>query len=449
MFYNSSLNKRKIAGKEDRKMRILKLTEETQNNILENLLKRSPNSYGEFESRVNDIIQNVRERRDEAIFEYTEKFDGAKIGKENIRVTEEEIAEAYELVDPKLLDVIRKALVNIRDYHAKQKQYSWFDSDESGIILGQKVTPLHTVGVYVPGGKAVYPSSVLMNVIPAKVAGVKNVIMTTPCGKDGKVYPSTLVAAKEAGVDQIYKVGGAQAIAALAFGTESIPKVDKIVGPGNIYVALAKKAVFGYVSIDSIAGPSEILVLADETANPRFVAADLLSQAEHDEMASAILVTTSEELAKKVSEEVDRFVAVLSRKEIIQKSLDQYGYILVADSLDAAIHTVNEIASEHLELVTKNPFEVMTKIRNAGAIFIGEYSSEPLGDYFAGPNHVLPTNGTAKFFSPLGVDDFIKKSSIISYSREALEPVYKDIVQFAECEKLTAHANTIRVRFEE
>ena len=430
-------------------MKILKLTEETQNNILENLLKRSPNSYGEFESRVNDIIQNVRERRDEAIFEYTEKFDGAKIEKENIRVTEEEIAEAYELVDPKLLDVIRKALVNIRDYHAKQKQYSWFDSDESGIILGQKVTPLHTVGVYVPGGKAVYPSSVLMNVIPAKVAGVKNVIMTTPCGKDGKVYPSTLVAAKEAGVDQIYKVGGAQAIAALAFGTESIPKVDKIVGPGNIYVALAKKAVFGYVSIDSIAGPSEILVLADETANPRFVAADLLSQAEHDEMASAILVTTSEELAKKVSEEVDRFVAVLSRKEIIQKSLDQYGYILVADSLDAAIHTVNEIASEHLELVTKNPFEVMTKIRNAGAIFIGEYSSEPLGDYFAGPNHVLPTNGTAKFFSPLGVDDFIKKSSIISYSREALEPVYKDIVQFAECEKLTAHANSIRVRFEE
>ena len=430
-------------------MRILKLTEETQNNILENLLKRSPNSYGEFESRVNEIIQNVRERRDEAIFEYTFKFDGAKIDQSNIRVTEEEIAEAYELVDPKLLDVIRKALVNIRDYHAKQKQYSWFDSDESGIILGQKVTPLQTVGVYVPGGKAVYPSSVLMNVIPAKVAGVKNIIMTTPCGKDGKVYPSTLVAAKEAGVDQIFKVGGAQAIAALAFGTESIPKVDKIVGPGNIYVALAKKAVFGFVSIDSIAGPSEILVLADESANPRFVAADLLSQAEHDEMASAILVTTSESLAKQVSEEVDRFVAVLSRKEIIQKSLDQYGYILVADSLDAAIRTVNEIASEHLELVTKNPFEVMTKIRNAGAIFIGEYSSEPLGDYFAGPNHVLPTNGTAKFFSPLGVDDFIKKSSIISYSREALEPVYRDIVQFAECEKLTAHANSIRVRFED
>lgn len=430
-------------------MRILKLTKETQNNILENLLKRSPNSYGEFESRVNDIIQNVREKRDEAIFEYTLKFDGATINQDNIRVTEKEIKEAYEQVDPKLLDVIRKALVNIRDYHAKQKQYSWFDSDESGIILGQKVTPLKTVGVYVPGGKAVYPSSVLMNVIPAKVAGVSNIIMTTPCGKDGKVYPSTLVAAKEAGVDAIYKVGGAQAIAALAFGTESIPKVDKIVGPGNIYVALAKKAVFGYVSIDSIAGPSEIMVLADETANPRFVAADLLSQAEHDEMASAILVTTSEALAEQVSVEVDKFVEVLSRKEIIRKSLDNYGYILVADTMQDAIDTVNEIASEHLELVTKNPFETMTKIRNAGAIFIGEYSSEPLGDYFAGPNHVLPTNGTAKFFSPLGVDDFIKKSSIISYSREALEPVYKDIVQFAECEKLTAHANSIRVRFED
>ena len=430
-------------------MRILKLTKETQNNILENLLKRSPNSYGEFESRVNDIIQNVREKRDDAVFEYTLKFDGATIDQDNIRVTEEEIKEAYEQIDPKLLDVIRKALVNIRDYHTKQKQYSWFDSDESGIILGQKVTPLKTVGVYVPGGKAVYPSSVLMNVIPAKVAGVSNIIMTTPCGKDGKVYPSTLVAAKEAGVDAIYKVGGAQAIAALAFGTESIPKVDKIVGPGNIYVALAKKAVFGYVSIDSIAGPSEIMVLADETANPRFVAADLLSQAEHDEMASAILVTTSETLAEQVSVEVDKFVETLSRKEIIRKSLDNYGYILVADTMQDAIDTVNEIASEHLELVTKNPFETMTKIRNAGAIFIGEYSSEPLGDYFAGPNHVLPTNGTAKFFSPLSVDDFIKKSSIISYSREALEPVYKDIVQFAECEKLTAHANSIRVRFED
>ncbi len=430
-------------------MRILKLTEETRANILENLLKRSPNSYGEFEGRVNDIIENVRANRDAAIFEYTKKFDGADINADNILVTEEEIAEAYEQVDPKLLDVIRKALVNIRDYHAKQRQFSWFDSDESGIILGQKVTPLEKVGVYVPGGKAVYPSSVLMNVLPAKVAGVKNIIMTTPPGADGKVYPSTLVAAKEAGVDKIYKVGGAQAIAALAFGTESIPKVDKIVGPGNIYVALAKKAVFGYVSIDSIAGPSEILVLADETANPRFVAADLLSQAEHDEMASAILITTSQTLAEQVSAEVDKFVAELSRKEIITKSLENYGYILVADNMEDAIATANEIASEHLELVTQNPFEVMTKIRNAGAIFIGEYSSEPLGDYFAGPNHVLPTNGTAKFFSPLSVDDFIKKSSIISYSREALQPVYKDIVQFAECEKLTAHANSIRVRFED
>lgn len=430
-------------------MRILELTEETKGNILENLLKRSPNSYGEFEGRVSEIIENVRTNRDAAVFEYTKKFDGADINAGNILVTEDEIKEAYEQVDPKLLDVIRKALVNIREYHAKQRQFSWFDSEDSGIILGQKVTPLEKVGVYVPGGKAAYPSSVLMNVMPAKVAGVGRIVLTTPPGKDGKVYPSTLVAAKEAGVDEIYKVGGAQAIAAMAFGTESIPKVDKIVGPGNIYVALAKKAVFGYVSIDSIAGPSEILVLADETANPRFVAADLLSQAEHDEMASAILVTTSRKLAEQVSEETEKFVAKLSRKQIIQASLDNYGYILVAKDLEEAIVTANEIASEHLEIVTANPFEVMTKIRNAGAIFLGTYSSEPLGDYFAGPNHVLPTNGTAKFFSPLSVDDFIKKSSIISYSREALEPVYKDIVQFAECEQLTAHANSIRVRFED
>lgn len=432
-----------------RSMRIIELTEEARTNILENLLKRSPNSYGEFEGRVNEIIENVRANRDAAIFDYTKRFDGADINAENILVTEDEIKEAYEKVDEKLLTVIRKALVNIRKYHEKQRQYSWFDSEESGIILGQKVTALEKVGVYVPGGKAVYPSSVLMNIVPAKVAGVKTIVMTTPPGKDGKVNPATLVAAKEAGVDAIYKVGGAQAIAALAFGTESVPKVDKIVGPGNIYVALAKKAVFGFVSIDSIAGPSEIMVLADETANPRFVAADLLSQAEHDEMASAILVTTSRDLAEQVSKEVEGFVAQLSRKEIIQKSLDNYGYILVAESMDEAIATVNEIASEHLELVTKNPFETMTKIRNAGAIFVGEYSSEPLGDYFAGPNHVLPTNGTAKFFSPLSVDDFIKKSSIISYSREALEPIYKDIVQFAECEQLTAHANSIRVRFED
>ena len=430
-------------------MRIVQLSKETKNNILENLLKRSPNSYGEYEDRVADIIAEVRKNGDEAIFSYTKRFDGADINADTILVTEDEMKEAYATVDPKLLDVIRKALVNIRTYHEKQRQFSWFDSKENGIILGQKVTPLQRVGVYVPGGKAVYPSSVLMNVVPAKVAGVDEIIMTTPPGKDGKICASTLVAAKEAGVDRIYKVGGAQAIAALAFGTASIPKVDKIVGPGNIYVALAKKAVFGHVSIDSIAGPSEILVLADETANPRFVAADLLSQAEHDEMASAILITTSSSLAEQVSAEIDKFVAVLSRKEIIQKSLDQYGYILVASDEAEAIETANDIASEHLEIVMRDPFTVMTKIRNAGAIFLGTYSSEPLGDYFAGPNHVLPTNGTAKFFSALSVDDFIKKSSIISYSREALEPVYKDIVQFAECEQLTAHANSIRVRFED
>ncbi len=428
-------------------MRILKLTEDTRKDILQNLLKRSPNNYGEFEGRVNAIIEEVRNNRDQAVFNYTKQFDGADINAGNILVTEEEIAEAYEQVDTTLLAVIRKSLVNIKKYHEKQVQNSWFTT-EDGIILGQKVTALATVGVYVPGGKAVYPSSVLMNVLPAKVAGVDRIVMCTPPGKDGKVYPSTLVAAKEAGVDEIYKVGGAQAIAAMAFGTESVPKVDKIVGPGNIYVALAKKAVFGYVSIDSIAGPSEILVLADETANPRYVAADLLSQAEHDEMASAILITTSQKLAEEVSAEIDQFVAELSRKDIIQKSLDNYGYILVADNMEEAIDTVNAIASEHMEIVTADPFHVMTKIRNAGAIFIGEYSSEPLGDYLAGPNHVLPTNGTAKFFSALSVDDFIKKSSIISYSREALEKVHKDIEQFAECEKLTAHANSIRVRFE-
>ena len=429
-------------------MRILKLTKDSKQNILENLLKRSPNNYTEYESSVNEIINNVRENRDKAIFDYTKKFDKADIDASNIRVTKEEIQEAYDKVDEKLLAVIRKSLVNIKKYHEKQLQNSWFTS-EDGIILGQKVTALEKAGVYVPGGKAVYPSSVLMNVLPAKVAGVDKIVMCTPPGADGKVYPSTLVAANEAGVDEIYKVGGAQAIAAMAFGTESVPKVDKIVGPGNIFVALAQKAVFGYVSIDSIAGPSEILVLADETANPRYVAADLLSQAEHDEMASAILITTSKELAEKVSDEVEGFVKVLSRKEIIQKSLDNYGYILVADNMDDAIDAVNEIASEHMEIVTKDPFTVMTRIRNAGAIFIGEYSSEPLGDYFAGPNHVLPTNGTAKFFSALSVDDFIKKSSIISYSREALEKVHTDIEQFAQCEQLTAHANSIKVRFED
>ena len=429
-------------------MRIVKLTKESKSNILENLLKRSPNSYGKFESAVADILANVKSRGDDALFEYTRNFDKADINLSNIVVTQEEIDEAYSLVDDKLLDVIRKALVNIRDYHEKQKQYSWFDSKPDGTILGQKVTALSRVGVYVPGGKAAYPSSVLMNVMPAKVAGVEQIVMCTPPDKEGKVYPTTLVAAKEAGVDVIYKVGGAQAIAAMAYGTASVPKVDKIVGPGNIYVALAKKAVFGYVSIDSVAGPSEIMVIADETANPRFVAADLLSQAEHDEMASAILVTTSEELAKKVSAQIDEFLKELSRSEIISKSLENYGYILVADSIDEAIEVANDIASEHLEIVTKDPFNVMTKIKNAGAIFLGEYSSEPLGDYFAGPNHVLPTNGTAKFFSPLSVDDFIKKSSIISYSREALELIHNDIETFAKAEHLTAHANSIHVRFE-
>lgn len=429
-------------------MRTVVLSEATKKDILESLLKRSPNSYGKYEASVAAILADVKEKGDEAIFEYTKKFDGADINADNIVVTKAEIEEAYSLVDAQLVDVIRKALVNIRDYHAKQKQYSWFDSTPNGTILGQKVTPLNRVGVYVPGGKAAYPSSVLMNIIPAKVAGVNQIIMTTPPGKDGKVNPGTLVAANEAGVDVIYKVGGAQAIAAMAYGTESIKKVDKIVGPGNIYVALAKKAVYGHVSIDSIAGPSEILVIADETANPRYVAADLLSQAEHDEMASAILITTSSELADKVSKEIKGFVSVLSRSEIISKSLENYGYILIAKDIEEAVETANEIASEHLEIVTKDPFTVMTKIRNAGAIFLGEYSSEPLGDYFAGPNHVLPTNGTAKFFSPLSVDDFIKKSSIISYSKEALEPIHEDIIKFANAERLTAHANSIKVRFE-
>lgn len=429
-------------------MRTVTLTKETTKDILENLLKRSPNQYGSYETAVREILAKIQEEGDGALFAYTKKFDRAEITEQNVRVTDEEIREAYETVDPALVDVIRKSLVNIRNYHEKQKQNSWFTSSEDGTMLGQKVTPLEKVGVYVPGGKAVYPSSVLMNIVPAKVAGVDRIIMTTPPGPDGKVNPSTLVAANEAGADEIYKAGGAQAIGALAYGTQSIPKVDKIVGPGNIFVALAKKAVYGHVSIDSIAGPSEILVLADDSANPRFVAADLLSQAEHDELASAILITTSRELAEKVSCEVDEFVKRLSRKEIIQKSLDQFGYILLAETMDQAVEATNAIASEHMEIVTRNPFEVMMKVRNAGAIFIGEYSSEPLGDYFAGPNHVLPTNGTAKFFSPLSVDDFIKKSSIVYYSREALKKIHKDVEQFAASEQLTAHANSIAVRFE-
>ena len=429
-------------------MRIIKLNEQSRANILADLLKRDPNNYSAYEDTVQAIVDDVRARGDEALFEYTKKFDGAELSADNIRVTQAEIQEALSQVDPNLLAVMKKSMKNIREYHEKQKQYSWFDSKPNGTILGQKVTALSSVGVYVPGGKAAYPSSELMNIIPAEVAGVEKIVMVTPPGKDGKVNPVTLIAAHLAGATEVYKVGGAQAIAALAFGTKSIPRVNKIVGPGNIFVALAKKAVYGHVSIDSIAGPSEILVLADETANPRFVAADLLSQAEHDELASAILVTTSMELAEKVSAEAEAFVQKLSRKAILEKSLENYGYILVADSMEDAIETANAIASEHLEIVTKNPFEVMTKIQNAGAIFMGEYSSEPLGDYFAGPNHVLPTNGTAKFFSPLGVDDFIKKSSIIYYSREALEAVHTDIESFAEAEHLTAHANSVRVRFE-
>ena len=430
-------------------MRIVELSSEAKSRLLEDLLKRSPNSYGAYEGSVREILEKVKAEGDKALFAYTEQFDGAKIDAGSIEVSEEETAWAYAQVDASLLEVIRRSLKNIREYHEKQRQYSWFDSKPNGTLLGQKVTPLSRVGVYVPGGKAAYPSSVLMNIVPAKVAGVEQIVMVTPPGKDGKVNPTTLVAAKEAGADTVYKVGGAQAIAALAYGTESIAKVDKIVGPGNIYVALAKKAVYGHVSIDSIAGPSEILVLADDTANPRYVAADLLSQAEHDELASAILVTTSRRLAEAVSAEVDGFLQKLSRADIIRKSLDNYGYILVAETLDDAIDAANEIASEHMEIVTANPFEVMMRVKNAGAIFLGEYSSEPLGDYFAGPNHVLPTNGTAKFFSPLSVDDFIKKSSIIYYSREALEPVHEDIIRFAKAEQLTAHANSIEVRFEE
>ncbi|MDO4616710.1 MAG: histidinol dehydrogenase [Lachnospiraceae bacterium] len=430
-------------------MKTVRLTEETKNDILVNLLKRSPNQYGTYEAVVNDIIAEVRVRRDEALFEYTEKFDKIRLTPATFEVTAEEIEEAYQLVDEKLLDVIRKALVNIRSYHEKQRMNSWFNSTEDGTMLGQKITAMERVGVYVPGGKAVYPSSVLMNVVPAKVAGVSEIIMATPCNAEGKVNPSVLVAAKEAGADRVFKMGGAQAIAALAYGTELVPKVDKIVGPGNIFVALAKKAVYGNVSIDSIAGPSEILVLADETANAHYVAADLLSQAEHDEMASAILVTTSAEFGKQVEAEIDEYLKKLSRADIISKSLEQFGYILVADSVADAIDAANAIASEHLEVVMANPFEVMMKIRNAGAIFIGEYSSEPLGDYFAGPNHILPTNGTAKFFSPLSVDDFVKKSSIIYYSREALAKIHKDIEQFAKSEQLTAHANSIAVRFED
>ncbi len=430
-------------------MRIVRWNEETKSEILRDLKKRSPAAFREQEEAVDAILRDVRELGDEAVFSYTEKFDGARISADTIEVTPEEIEEARASLSEEFLRVLAKAKENIRVYHEKQKQYSWFDTEERGTLLGQKVTPIERAGVYVPGGKAAYPSSVLMNIIPAKVAGVREIIMTTPCGRDGRVNPGTLAAASEAGADRIFKVGGAQAIAAMAFGTESIPRVDKIVGPGNIFVALAKKAVFGHVSIDAVAGPSEILVLADDTTNPRYAAADLLSQAEHDEMASAIMITTSESVAERVSEEVDGFVAGLSRRDIIEKSLENYGYILVVPDAETMIAAANEIASEHLEILTADPFAVLPKINNAGAIFLGPYSCEPLGDYFAGPNHVLPTNGTARFFSPLSVDDFIKKSSVISYSEDALREVYRDIATFAEQEQLTAHANAVRVRFEE
>ncbi|MBO4559418.1 MAG: histidinol dehydrogenase [Lachnospiraceae bacterium] len=429
-------------------MRTVKLDRDSKRDLLANLLKRSTTQYPEYEAKVAAIVEDVKQRGDAAVFEYTKRFDKAELSAANIEVTAAEIEEAYKQVDADLVRVIRRSIENIRSFHSNQLEKSWFITREDGAFLGQKVTALSCAGVYVPGGKAAYPSSVLMNVIPAKVAGVDTIIMCTPCNAEGKVYPTTLVAAKEAGVDRIFKVGGAQAIAAMAYGTESIPKADKIVGPGNIYVALAKRAVYGNVSIDSIAGPSEILVLADETANPRYVAADMLSQAEHDELASAICITTSEELAAKVSAEVDAFAAKLERKEIIDKSLENYGYILIAENMDDAIDAVNAIASEHLEILTANPFETMSKVRNAGAIFLGEYSSEPLGDYFAGPNHILPTNGTAKFFSALSVNDFLKKSSVISYSRSALEAVHCDIEAFAKAEGLTAHANSIAVRFE-
>ena len=429
-------------------MKIVKLSPESIQEITGSLLKRSPSQYTEYEDTVNDILKNIRENRDKALFEYTSKFDGFTLTPDNIRVTKSEIEEAYTKLDPEYIEVIRKAAANISDFHKKQLRNSWFETKPDGSLLGMKITAIEKLGVYVPGGKAAYPSSVLMNIIPAKVAGVDRIIMCTPPGKTGVIDPGTLVAADIAGADEIYRAGGAQAIGSMAFGTESIPKVDKITGPGNIFVALAKKAVYGFVSIDSIAGPSEVMVLADETANPRYVAADLLSQAEHDELASAILVTTDEKLADAVNAQIDEFLKTLSRAEIIRKSLDNYGYILIASDLDEAIDTVNSIASEHLEILTKNPFETMSRVRNAGAIFLGEYSSEPLGDYFAGPNHILPTNGTARFFSPVNVDDFIKKSSVIYYTKEALTRDHEAIELFAKNEGLTAHANSIHVRFE-
>jgi histidinol dehydrogenase len=427
----------------------MKLTRDSRREALEALLGRSPSGYSEYEETVRGIIDDVRARGDKAVFELEEKFDKCILSKDTLRVSSEEIEAAYNELDPQFVEVVRKAAANIRSYHEKQVTQSWITTGEDGTILGQKVTPIAVSGCYVPGGRAVYPSSVLMNVIPAKVAGVERIIIATPPNSEGKAAAGTIVAADIAGADEIYKVGGAQAIAAMAYGTETIPRVDKITGPGNIFVALAKKACFGVTGIDSVAGPSEILVIADSTANPRYVAADLLSQAEHDPMASAILLTDDPRLADAVAEEIDRFIEELPRREIICQSIENYGFIFVGDTIDDLIDAANTIASEHLEIMTANPFEIMPRIRNAGAIFLGNYSSEPLGDYFAGPNHILPTNGTARFFSPLGVDAFVKKSSIISYSRDALYSVHRDIELFAENEGLRAHANSIRVRFED
>ena len=430
-------------------MKIERLTKESFQRMQKELLNRSTDSYPEEEKAVAEILERVRTEGDAAVFDYESRFDNCTLTPATIRVSDEEIAEAYREVPEELLGVIRRAIARIRNYHMHQKRTSWFVTEDNGMVLGQRIIPLERAGVYVPGGKAAYPSSVLMNVIPAEVAGVNEIIMCTPPGRDGRVAAVTLVAAKEAGVHTIYKAGGAQAIAAMAFGTESIPKVDKITGPGNIYVALAKRAVYGHVSIDSVAGPSEITILADETANPRYVAADLLSQAEHDEIASSILVATSDSLLKDVVREIGSFCMTLERRKIIMKSLERFGHIFVADNLEDAVEAVNAIAPEHLEILTKDPFLVMTRVKHAGAIFIGEYSSEPLGDYFAGPNHILPTNGTARFFSALSVDDFIKKSSIVYSSKEALDALHGDIISFAKSESLTAHANSIQVRFED
>ena len=427
-------------------MRITTLTRDNKQEFIDLLKSRKSTDTAKQEEIVAGIIRRVREEGDRAVFELEKQLDGCSLSADNIRVSREEIEEAYRNVDPQLIGVMKHAAENIRRFHEKQKENSWI-TVEDGILLGQKITPVASSGCYVPGGRAAYPSSVLMNLVPAEVAGVERIIVATPPQADGSIPPVTLVAADIAGADEIYRIGGAVAIAAMAYGTDLIPKVDMITGPGNIYVALAKKQVFGDVGIDSVAGPSEVLVIADETADPVYVAADLLSQAEHDPMASAILLTTSMDLAEKVSAAIDGFLETLSRRAIIEASLEQYGHIFVGADMADLTDAANAIASEHLEILTKDPSEVMTRIRNAGAIFMGPYSSEPLGYYFAGPNHILPTGGTARFFSPLGVDTFVKKSSLISYSKEALEKIHEEIELFARSEGLTAHENSIKVRF--